>query len=338
MELTDMYKMAHDYVVPISITIELLNKCNECCEHCYIPSHTNDGLSTDEVVDVLKQFRKMGGLNVTFTGGEIFLRKDLLYIIETARKLKMRVFLLTNATLIDDEMARKLKEQNIAEISVSIYSMDEIIHDEITKIKGALVKTLRGIECAKNNNIPVMVKTPLMKKNKYAYREVSVFCEKNGFNFMTSPIIFSKSDGNASPHQLEIDDSDLREVMKEIAVYKKDEFKMNFEEACGTLKYAFSIDCHGNVFPCNAFYYNLGNIKQKGLVEIWKSPKMHAVQNIMKKDLQICSKCEMAKECNRCPGLADLEDGDMRACSSTARRLAVVQHKILKEEKCDEDI
>ena len=326
LQLKEMYRVAHDNIIPISMTIELLTQCNEKCEHCYIPEHNDCGMDTEQIISILRQFRKMGGLNVTFTGGEIFLRKDLLTLIEEARNLHMRVFLLTNATLINEQIAKKLKELHIAEVSVSIYSLDEKIHDDITKVRGSLKKTLQGIEAAKNNGISIMVKTPLMEKNKYAYREIAAYCEQNGFTFMTSPVIFSKSDGDTLPHQLAVNKADLKIVLDEIQGYQKSIAKENYEEACGALKYSFAIDCMGNFFPCNAFYYRIGNVKQNTLYELWRSKELEQVQNIKKSDLQECNECGFAQECVRCPGLAYLEDGNMLGCSSTAKAIAVARY------------
>lgn len=325
--LDKLYDIAHEKVIPVSMIIELLTECNEQCKHCYIPEHNSKGLDIKMIRDILRQFKDMGGFNITFTGGEIFLRKDLLEIIEEARKLFLRVFLLTNATLITDSLARKLSQFNIAEISVSVYSMEEAEHDWITGIKGSLKKTLEGINNAKKYNIPVVIKTPLMEKNKDAFYKVSEFCEKNGFEFMTSSIIFSQSDGNTKPYDYKINDKDIQKIVREVSKYDKPNPGKKYEEACGALKYTLALDCYGNIFPCNAFYYKLGNIREDALLDIWNSPKLRKIQNIKKTDLKLCKECGLSKVCNRCPGLAYLEDGDMFGCSTTAKNLATIIHK-----------
>lgn len=93
----------------VSVVIELLTQCNVFCKHCYLAEHNNKGLTTETVKRLLHDLRSVGVIDVTFTGGEIFLRKDIFEIIEEARKLYMRVFLLSNATLIDKEKAFQLK-------------------------------------------------------------------------------------------------------------------------------------------------------------------------------------------------------------------------------------
>lgn len=97
----------------------------------------------------------MGVLNVSLTGGEIFLREDLFDIIEYARNLYMRVFLLSNATLLNEQIVARPADLSIANFSTSIYSLDENVHDNITGKKGSLKSTLKNIQLLKEYNIEV---------------------------------------------------------------------------------------------------------------------------------------------------------------------------------------
>ena len=88
---------------PVSVMIELLTQCNLKCEHCYLPAHTDSGLSFETVKNLLYSLRDLGIASVSITGGEVFLREDIFDIIELARSLYMRVFILSNATLLDQK-------------------------------------------------------------------------------------------------------------------------------------------------------------------------------------------------------------------------------------------
>lgn len=321
-----LYRLAHDNIIPINLMVELLTNCNERCKHCYISSFEHKGLSTDELKGVIFQFRKLGGLNLSFTGGEIFLRPDLFELIKYARSLYLRVFLLTNGTLIDEDVAKRLKELNVAELSISLYSMDEAIHDEVTGVKNSLKRTLRGISFASKYNIPIVIKTPIMTINKDSYRDVKKFCDENNYEFIASALIFSKNDGCEKPKELNVSGEELKKVLKDIKEYEPIGQLNNFDEACGSLKYTISIDSLGNIYPCNSFYYKLGNIKEMTLDNVWKSEKLKKVQNIMKSDLKKCNNCDLNNLCNRCPGLAYLEDNDMFGCSSSA--MFIAKHRI----------
>lgn len=72
-------------------------------------------------------------------------------------------------------------------------------------------------------------------------------------------------------------------------------------------------------FPCNSFFYELGNVYSNTLEEIWNSTVLKKIQEIRKNELYECESCVYKKKCSRCPGLAYLEDNTLYGCSSTAR-------------------
>jgi MoaA/NifB/PqqE/SkfB family radical SAM enzyme len=197
-----------------NVLIVLLSACNQECIHCYIPEHKNIGLPLDVVKRIIDEARELGALNVTLTGGEIFVRKDIFNIIEYAKNKGMRVFLMSNASMPTKEQIKKLYELGIAEFSTTLFSMDEHIHDKITLCPGSWAQTMRNIKRLKEYNIPVTVKTPLMEMNKHAYKDVEKFAEENGFNFMSTTTIFAKSDGDTSPCDLGIQ-SDLCTIVRD---------------------------------------------------------------------------------------------------------------------------
>ena len=64
------------------------------------------------------------------------------------------------------------------------------------------------------------------------------------------------------------------------------------------------------------------------LLDIWRnSEAFKKIRSIKLGDLKNCSKYDIFSHCSRCPGLADLEDGDMLGCSSIAKTLAEERQK-----------
>ena len=66
-------------VPPISdLTIEVTNRCNERCIHCYLPDDLKDkgsAMNLEKLKLLIDSFAEMGGHTVTLTGGEVFLYK-----------------------------------------------------------------------------------------------------------------------------------------------------------------------------------------------------------------------------------------------------------------------
>lgn len=309
------------------IMFVLLSKCNHNCVHCYIPGHDSGGLDTDVIKRTIDEARRLGALNVTFTGGEILLRKDLLELVRYARSKYMRVFLMSNAYALDEQYVQQLADLYITEFSTTLYSMDPEVHDRITRVPGSFDKTLRNIELLKKYNLDVTVKTPLMEYNKFAYREVEAFARTNGFNFRTSPTIFAKTNGEITPHDYEIQ-NDLRTIVCDTdrinAGYRGEVISQNDGDIpCVAGHSNICVNYDGRVWPCNTLTLDVGSIHTQSLEEIWNHSESLNEWRIKCRQIPLaCRTCNLHKQCVRCPGLAYLEDGDLYGCSSAAKRIA----------------
>lgn len=60
LNLNYFYNLAYLERKPVSAVIELLTECNLRCKHCYIPSHTNKGMSTEKIKSLLYELHAMG--------------------------------------------------------------------------------------------------------------------------------------------------------------------------------------------------------------------------------------------------------------------------------------
>lgn len=112
----------------------LTNGCNMQCPHCYMFAGKKESkeLSTNEIKDILHKFKKYGGEQVTFSGGEITTRADICEIIEYASELNLEILLLTNGVLWTEEQISKISSL-IYSVQVSIDGFSE---EENSKIRG----------------------------------------------------------------------------------------------------------------------------------------------------------------------------------------------------------
>lgn len=127
----------------LSLHLDLLYRCNLDCCHCYLDDKRTDEMDTSEVVSVLTAARTLGALKLTLSGGELFLRPDILDILHHARRLNYYVKLKTHGGTVTEPLADSLKSIGIGRVDVSVYALDNDIHDAITRRKGSLVRTLR---------------------------------------------------------------------------------------------------------------------------------------------------------------------------------------------------
>ena len=138
--------------LPSGVVYEATMRCNLKCEFCYVGDLLNiEGEWRQELpLDTLRRaFPDQQGLQVSFTGGEIFMRKDILGVMEAFRdKGYVCGYLTTNGTIINDERAAALADLAAAgflkHISVSIDGPGEL-HDHARGVKGTFERTAAGL-------------------------------------------------------------------------------------------------------------------------------------------------------------------------------------------------
>ena len=131
--------------VPLSVQLDLTYRCNENCVHCYLDHDDHGEMTTVEIKHLLKEMAEAGVFILTLSGGEIFMRKDFFEILECARALTFCIKLKTNAVLIGERQAARIRDLGVESIQVSIYSHRPEVHDAITKVPGSLRRSIRAL-------------------------------------------------------------------------------------------------------------------------------------------------------------------------------------------------
>jgi len=145
-------KDGHAGRLPEGVVYEATMRCNLHCEFCYVGTLLNiEGEWREELpLDVLRRaFPEQAGLRVSLTGGEIFMRKDILGVMEVFRdKGYVCGYLTTNGTIISDERAEALamlaSQGFLKHISVSIDGPGEL-HDKARGVAGTFERTAAGL-------------------------------------------------------------------------------------------------------------------------------------------------------------------------------------------------
>jgi radical SAM protein with 4Fe4S-binding SPASM domain len=312
--------------VPLAVQLDITYRCNERCVHCYLDHHDHGEMTSSEILRLIDEMADAGVLTLTLSGGEIFLRKDLFEIVEHARRLTFCVKLKTNALLIGEREAARLRDLAVQEIQVSIYSHRPEVHDAITLVPGSLNRSLTAIRFLKAQDLKVVMANVLMRQNMSDYAAVKDLAEEIGVEFTLDPTITPMMDGDRSILSLGADADTLRDVFRDSAVVGDvDEFcaipsdtgEVNLDSRpCSAGHTTCYVSPYGDVFPCVQFPVPTGNVRRERFVDIWRhSSEMNEVRSIRLKDLPTCSSCSHAGACTRCPGLAYME-GNMRGPSS----------------------
>ncbi|MEW6200850.1 MAG: radical SAM protein, partial [bacterium] len=147
MQMTDPKERTDDF---INNLLRLGFECNEKCVFCnFIPETEPDvkRVNLEEAKSFIERFAKTTNPQLSISGGEPTLRKELPELISYARSLGIpQVQIQTNATLITEKFAQTLKEAGLTEAFVAFHSHVPEIQDWLTGLKGSFEKAVNGIK------------------------------------------------------------------------------------------------------------------------------------------------------------------------------------------------
>ena len=313
--------------VPMGVQLDLTYRCNERCVHCYLDHDDHGEMTTEEIKHLLEEMAEAGVFTLTLSGGEIFVRRDFFEILEYARlHLTFCVKLKTNAILIREREAARIRDLGVESIQVSIYSHRPEVHDGVTLVKGSLKRSLDAIRFLKSQGLRVVIANVLMTRNLEDYPGVQALADELGVECTLDPTVTPMMDGNRSILQLGADHVALRQVLHDASLVgdvdtfcaipaQADQSTLD-SRPCSAGHTSCYVSPYGDVFPCVQFPLPTGNVRKQRFIDIWRhSDRMNEVRSIRLKDLTTCAQCTHVSNCTRCPGLAFME-GNMRGPSS----------------------
>lgn len=325
-----------------SIHIEIANICNERCVHCYIP-HKRKINEIDSALfyKIIEEGRKMNIIHVTLSGGEPLLHKDIIGFLRKCRELDLSVNVLSNLTLLTEEIINEMSQNPLLSVQTSIYAMNHEIHDSITKVQGSFEKTLLGLKKLLEVKIPVQISCPVMKQNKDAFVDVLKWGSDNNISVAVEPVIFASYDHTCEnlPNRLSLEeigkafDYQLEEGYLSVfsSLAKEKEAMKSEDPICSICRFSFCISAEGEVYPCVGWQSNvIGDLNKQSLKDIWEnSDKIKSLRKIKRKDFPKCVDCENRGYCTVCMMSNSNENpnGDSFRINDFHCKVAELKHK-----------
>lgn len=300
----------------ISAFVEITKRCNLRCSHCYNESSRDqeDELPRADLSNFLNQADQMGVFSIFLTGGEPFVRRDFIDILYEIKERGMEMGILTNGTLLNKEIIKKLSELNPKFLAVSLESINPGKYWKIRGIDNSIV--IKNIFEMREQRINVKINNVLFNGLNDSYediKELLIFLKKNGFN--RRDIAFDEvldiGRGKSLQDYLIQNKSsvveDYRRASKDIfqeEVANKptygDSIRTSF---CGLGESIIYLTSKADLALCTILTderFKAGNIREKTLKEIWeKSDKFDYFRR--KKHIKD-SKCEDCSKLTECAG------------------------------------
>jgi len=335
-----------------SFQIELTSRCNERCVHCYIP-HENkiNDIEPALFYNVLDQCRDMGLLNITLSGGEPMLHPLFREFLRKAKDYDFSINILSNLTLLNDEIIAEMKANRLSGVQVSLYSMKAEIHDSITQVSGSFEKTKAAILRLIENDIPLQISCPTMKQNKNCYLNVMNWAHDHKVRAISDYIMMARYDlstGNldnrlsleevsATINDIIANDTEYQEEMLNADIDKAEARDVSNDIVCGVCIDTLCMVANGNVYPCPGWQnYVCGSLREQSLRDIWEnSPKVKYLRSLRVKDFPECVKCPDKSFCAMCMvrNANEDPDGNHLKINKHFCKVAALNRKIVREWK-----
>jgi MoaA/NifB/PqqE/SkfB family radical SAM enzyme len=153
----------------VRVVWEIISRCNLDCVHCFV-DHTASGPSTEEALAVIAEFPLLPVRKVMFTGGEPFLRKDMLTLVEACLDQGVVVDITTNTSLLDDGKIERLAAAGLHEITTSLDG-PEAAHDTIRKKPGNFAHVTERVRRLRRAGVTVDIVCVAQKQNAHVVGE-----------------------------------------------------------------------------------------------------------------------------------------------------------------------
>ena len=321
------------------LDIELTERCNNNCIHCYINLPHDDQtaikreLTTDEWKDILTQAAAMGVLLVRFTGGEPLLREDFTELYLHARHLGMRVLLFTNGRGITPELAALfLRVPPLEKIEVTVYGMRAKTYEAVSGVPGSFDEFWRGVQCLLSSGVPFIVKGAFLPQNKIDQDRFEKWAEtipwmEGGPSYSMSFDLRGRRDSTQKNQRISRlranPQENLKVQIKAEAQYRKEmkTFCARFMGSSGPQLFSCGagnhvcIDAYGIIQPCLllrmpevCYDIRRGSLRE-ALTDFFPRIKKMSTEN--PDYLNRCGQCFIKGLCEQCPAKSWSEHGTL---------------------------
>ena len=166
------------------VWMELTNRCNLRCVHCYAESTPYSGkqdlLTEEDYIRLIREVRSLGSQNLQFIGGEPTLNQSLPRLIQEAANCKFAfIEVFTNLIQLPEALLNTFVEYNVA-VATSFYSHNPSIHDAITTHIGSFDRTVANMRRVLHAGLKLRAGIIVMDQNQEGVAETWKFLEELG--------------------------------------------------------------------------------------------------------------------------------------------------------------
>ncbi|MCE5211785.1 MAG: radical SAM protein [Deltaproteobacteria bacterium] len=324
---------------------EVTGACNLRCIHCHAVSGKADPheLTTDEgkrLIDTIASVSEFRTL--IYTGGEPLVRPDIFELLRHSQKAGLANIIATNGTLIDEEMAFKMKDHGVVCNAISIDDSNPDTHDMVRNKKGSFDLALRAIDATKKAGILLQINTTAMEYNLPHLSELIDLVDNCGAGIMLMYQLVAVGRGE------KIEKATLKKSANknlcDLIAGKQINATTIIEPVAGPQYWPYMLEkkgirnglglkiagkifhgcaagrgfvyvkANGDVWPCPFVEINAGNVRDLSFAEIYRNAPVF--QHLRRREELLkgaCGECNYKTICGGCRGRALAYSGDYLA-------------------------
>jgi radical SAM protein with 4Fe4S-binding SPASM domain len=304
-------------------------RCNFRCRHCKLAilDQRRAELSFEEISTIFGRSRILAGLPISIAGGEPFVRKDMVEILDFLTRHGNPVFVTTNGWYLD--RIRRLSEVGHPELLTIGVSVDGVgeTHDTIRR-KGAFARSAEAIEIARAAGCHVQINTVVQPDNLATVEGISEYFQRLGVHQVFIPLATFP---NLDERHVTPDDYPDETVARVARWVNSQSTDAKYVLSRGTWRiqdcHAGSTSCYidpeGDVYACMTMkewsedpVFKMGSLREMDFDfdALWGSSRAHEVRRQVKTCAGCYTGCEVSRETRR-HGL----DGTIDAETLTSR-------------------
>lgn len=337
---------------PRTVNIEITARCNLRCHYCYFfnnPAIEYRDLPADEWLTFFAELGSLGVMSVTLAGGEPFIRDDLPALLDGIVRHRMRFSLLSNGSLIDDEIAAFIASTRRCDhVQVSVDGSCAETHDS-SRGEGSFDGAVRGIRTLQRHRVNVAVRVTVHRQNVHDLENIAHLLLEElhlpGFStnaagylgtcrLHAADVLLNVQErqvamatllrmtethyGRISASAGPLTDGRMWRRMEEARAQHTPAFANGGRlTACGCPSSTIAARADGAIVPCSMLaHMELGRINRDRLLDVWQhSPALNQLrrrQAIPLSGYEFCSDCSYVPYCTgNCPGLAYMLTGEV---------------------------
>lgn len=302
--------------VPLTVQLQITSRCNFKCPFCYAVGNRKGKykeLSFHDFKNILRFLNQWGVLKIEWTGGDPFMKRDFIDLLDVAHDLGLSQSILTNGIILGKvSLYQQVVKRTCSEIQVFINGTENAFDTNTGgkhwhHFKDAIRKIV-------DVGIPVSAACTVSKTNLSSLGSIIAFCEENKIDVLRFGLIvqnmhFDENYINTITNFKNAAEPIIGEKFHKLNIHKCWEY---ITEADVDIPLEWSIspggktmlymDAQGDLYPfpfLNTHEFHLGNIKHFDLVSVWQNnPVLNSLRSLNRKNTG----------CEKCVGICDFWD------------------------------